>query len=97
MIDLTFWTVVPALFVLVVAILVSAAFGSLRAGVAILVAAWIVVAAVWAQHWIVSARPAHNEGPGAWLGLILFTMVTLGVGIGTVAFAFVAAWWTKKR
>ena len=59
-------------------------------------AAWLILLAMWLQHWIVSARPGYNAGPGGGLGIIMMTMFALGVAIGTAAFGVLAAWWKNK-
>jgi hypothetical protein len=37
---------------------------------------------LWVQHWIVSARPDYNEGPGGAIGIGIFLVVTAAFTIG---------------
>lgn len=40
------------------------------------------LAVLWIQHWIVSARPDYNEGPGGGIGIGIFLAVTVGFAVG---------------
>lgn len=90
------WVFFGAAFIALASIAVSFALGSLRGGAAFIGAAWLILLAMWLQHWIVSARPGYNAGPGGGLGIIMMTMFALGVAIGTAAFGVLAAWWKNK-
>src|SRR5262245_25460246 len=87
---------VPAIFVTVASTLVSVGVGSWRGGAAFIVAAWLVVLAIWAQHWIVSSRPDYQGVPGEGLGLVFMGTIAIGIAVGTVAFGILATWWARK-
>jgi amino acid permease len=91
------WILFPAVWLTIFSILVSGAFGSLRGGMAFILAAWLVVLAIWLQHWFVSSQPGYNAGPGGGLGVIFMSMITIGIALGTVSFGIIATWWTRKR
>jgi hypothetical protein len=43
-----------------------------------------LLAALWAQHWVISSRPDYHEGAGGGIGLAFWALVTTGFATGVV-------------
>ena len=87
----------PALPFLGVLVALSVLTPSWRWVAGFIALAWLALAVVWGQHWIVASQPGYNEGPGGAMGLIAVGTVTDGVIFGTVIYAGFMLWlWSRK-
>ena len=59
------------------------------------------LAALWIQHFIAAATPGYKEGPGGFIGIFIFGVITIaftaGVGVRAATLALTAAGWSLKR